>query len=188
MQSGAQSGGLSSGSWPSYGFPSSSPFSQPPAMSPLPQNPSTSAPMPGFPGSTPGYGSQAGQQSGQSGYPPTQTGRGYPYGQPNYPGDTQHYDMLPATGALPAQPASQSAPQQAGSPLSQQVLESIPRRTMLSEHIEQLPLDRRERMVLLLIDGRRTLIDLARLTRRTERELFAVLNHLAGLGLVQMSS
>jgi predicted transcriptional regulator len=39
-------------------------------------------------------------------------------------------------------------------------------------------------MILLLIDGRRTLSDLARLTRRTEREVLAVLDHMATLGLV----
>ncbi len=61
-----------------------------------------------------------------------------------------------------------------------------PQRTMLSEQIDQLPLDRRERMVLLLVDGQRHLSDLARLTRRSERELLSVLEYLAGLGLVRL--
>lgn len=179
MQSGTQSGSLSSGSWPAYGFPASSPFSQPPAMSPLPPHTPTSAPNSGFPGSTPGYGSQ----SGQIGYPP-HSGHGY-----MQDGDAARNDTLYNTGMLPAaQPAAQVAAQQPAAPLSQQILDSVPRRTLLSEHVEQLPLDRRERMVLLLIDGRRTVVDLARLTRRTERELLGVLSHLAGLGLVQMSS
>ncbi|MGZ3637456.1 MAG: hypothetical protein ACXVCX_06410 [Ktedonobacterales bacterium] len=184
MQSGAQSGGLSSGSWPAYGYPHSSPFSQPPAMSPLPPNASTPAPNSGFPTGNPAYGSQP----GQSGYPLGQPGYGYAPGASSYPGDAPRNDPFYSTGMLPAQPSSQVAAQQPPAPLSPQVLESVPQRTRLSEHVEQLPLDRRERMVLLLIDGRRTVVDLARLTRRAERELLGVLSHLAGLGLVQMSS
>lgn len=184
MQSGAQSSGLSSGSWPAYGYPGSTPFSQPPAMSPLPPSASTPAPGSAFPTSNPGYGSQP----SQTGYPAGQPGYGYTPGASSYPGDVARNDPFYNTGMLPAQPAPQAAAQQSAAPLSRQVLESVPRRTALSEHVEQLPLDRRERMVLLLIDGRRTLVDLARLTRRTERELLGVLSHLAGLGLVQMSS
>ncbi|MGH2486922.1 MAG: hypothetical protein ACRDHE_13005, partial [Ktedonobacterales bacterium] len=52
----------------------------------------------------------------------------------------------------------------------------------------QLPLDRRERMLLLLVDNRRTLSDLARLTRRNEREVLSVLEHLSTLGLVQVNA
>lgn len=186
MQSNSYPNGLSSGSWPSYGFPSSTPFSQPPAMSPLPpNNPATAAPGSGFPQPYPGYG----VQSGQPGYPaPGQSGRGYAPGAPNQAGDPARYEGYYNTGMLPAQPAAPPATAQPDSPVGQEVLESIPRRTMLSEQVEQLPLDRRERMVLLLVDGRRTVVDLARLTRRTEREVLGVLSHLSGLGLVQMSS
>ena len=63
----------------------------------------------------------------------------------------------------------------------------IPRRSMLADHVDLLPLDRRERMILLLLDGKRQLPDLARLTRRDERDVFAVLDHLASLGLVEFS-
>lgn len=182
MQSGSYPNGVSSGSWPSYGFPPSAPYSQPSAAYPPQPNAPTSASHPGFAQPATGYG----PQSGQPGYPPAQPGRGY--GQQGSQGDTSRYDSFYNTGMLPAQPAAPPATQQSEVLLSQQVLESIPRRTMLSEQVEQLPLDRRERMVLLLIDGRRTVVDLARLTRRTERELLAVLQHLSGLGLVQMSS
>lgn len=70
--------------------------------------------------------------------------------------------------------------------LSPDQLALRPRRTFLADRVEHLPLDRRERMVVLLVDGRRNLSDLARLTRRTEREVLVVLNHLAGLGLIQL--
>jgi hypothetical protein len=40
-------------------------------------------------------------------------------------------------------------------------------------------------MILLLVDGRRGISDLARLTRRTEDEVLAVLAHLRLLGLVE---
>ncbi len=66
------------------------------------------------------------------------------------------------------------------------LLSVIPQRTMVSEQIDQLPLDRRERMVLLLVDGQRTVADLARLTRRAEAELQSVLIHLELLGLVRL--
>jgi hypothetical protein len=39
-------------------------------------------------------------------------------------------------------------------------------------------------MVLLLVDGRRSVPDLARLTRRSEEEIQAVLSHLRALRLV----
>jgi hypothetical protein len=184
MQSGAQSGALSSGSWPAYGYLTSTPFSQPPAMSPLPPNASTPNPNSVYPTSTSGYGSQP----SQTGYSAGQAGYGYAPGVAGFPGDAARSDPFYSTGMMPAQPGTQVGTQQQAAPLSPQVLESIPRRTRLSEQVEQLPLDRRERMVLLLIDGRRTVVDLARLTRRTERELLGVLTHLAGLGLVQMSS
>ena len=64
----------------------------------------------------------------------------------------------------------------------------VPRRLASMDRLENLPLDRRERMVLLLVDGQRNLSDLSRLTRRTERELLAVLDYLAGLGLVELRS
>jgi hypothetical protein len=50
---------------------------------------------------------------------------------------------------------------------------------------DPLPLDRRERMVLLLVDGKRSVTDLARLTRRTEDEVRVVLGNLKMLGLIE---
>jgi hypothetical protein len=69
-------------------------------------------------------------------------------------------------------------------PLRPEQLAARPRRTTPSMNVDQLPLDRRERMILLLIDGQRTVMDLVRLTRRNENDLYAVLNHLRILGLV----
>ena len=75
----------------------------------------------------------------------------------------------------------------AAAPQTASQITAVPRRTVMAEHVDQLPLDRRERMLLLLVDGRRTLADLARLTRRNEREVLGVLDHLSTLGLVQIS-
>jgi hypothetical protein len=61
----------------------------------------------------------------------------------------------------------------------------IPQRVISIDRLEELPLDRRERVVLLLIDGRRTLTDLVRLTRRSEQEIQAILAHLAALRLIE---
>jgi len=66
-----------------------------------------------------------------------------------------------------------------------EVLDAVPYQMGVSEPIEQLPLDRRERMILLLVNGQRSMIDLVRLTHRSEREIYAVLHHLALLGLIQ---
>jgi Domain of unknown function (DUF4388) len=61
----------------------------------------------------------------------------------------------------------------------------MPRRTSRVDLSDPLPLDRRERMVLLLVDGRRSVTDLARLTRRSEAEVKAVLGNLKMLGLIE---
>lgn len=61
----------------------------------------------------------------------------------------------------------------------------VPRRVNAVEHLENLPLDRRERMVLLLVDGHRSLADLVRLTRRSEQEIQAILSHLSALRLIE---
>jgi uncharacterized protein YecA (UPF0149 family) len=42
-------------------------------------------------------------------------------------------------------------------PLTPELLMVIPRRTSLGDQFEQLPLDRRERMALMLVDGQRTI-------------------------------
>lgn len=61
----------------------------------------------------------------------------------------------------------------------------VPRRLTSMDRLDTLPLDRHERMVLLLVDGRRSLIDLVRLTRRNEQELQIILARLAALGLIE---
>jgi hypothetical protein len=61
----------------------------------------------------------------------------------------------------------------------------VPRRLASMDRLDALPLDRRERMVLLLVDGRRSLADLVRLTRRSEQELQTILSHLAALRLIE---
>lgn len=65
-------------------------------------------------------------------------------------------------------------------------LRLVPERASTAEQPDQLPLDRRERMVLLLVDGQRSIADLIRLTNRSESEVLAVLNHLTQLGLVRV--
>lgn len=71
-------------------------------------------------------------------------------------------------------------------PLRPEQLATRPRRTTPSMNVDQLPLDRRERMVLLLVDGQRSVMDLVRLTRRHENDLYGVLNHLRILGLITL--
>ncbi len=142
------------GSWPSYGYPSSNSLN---SLSPLPDFGSSGDV------SNPGYYDN--RQSNAPGY--------------SYPGMPDPYAT--AGGYAGANPvATSSAPLQ----LRPEQLMSRPRRTSLSEQIDQLPLDRRERMVLLLVDGQRTVDDLVRLTRRSDTELYSVLNHLRILGLV----
>lgn len=66
------------------------------------------------------------------------------------------------------------------------VLTIVPRRTALGDQVDRLPLDRRERMVLMLVDGNRTISDLGRLTRLQDQDAYAVLLHLSHLGCVEV--
>lgn len=144
---------MPSGSWPSYGYPSSSSLN---SLSPLPD-----------------FGS-SGDVNTSAGFDNDATFSGY-----GYPGAQDPFAAL--GGLAGSAPAATATPQ---SPLRPEQLMSRPRRTSLSEQVDQLPLDRRERMVLLLVDGQRTVADLVRLTRRNDVELYAVLSHLRILGLV----
>ena len=141
-------------SWPSYGYPSTSSL-----------NSFTPAP--------PDYGSSA-PSDPLSAYPTDPTAPMSvlygAYGQPESP--------------QPMQPPYAGGATATALPLRPEQLAARPRRTTPSMNVDQLPLDRRERMVLLLVDGQRTVMDLVRLTRRNEGDLFAVLNHLRILGLV----
>jgi hypothetical protein len=150
---------LPGGSWPSYGNMGSQP------------NPSPLPPSSSFANSFPRPGSQPG-------FAPVPSGA--------YTGDLPDYDAMYGGLQPSGAPTHQTGYQNAAS-INPGVLALTPRRTSLSEQVDQLPLDRRERMVLLLIDGRRNVGDLARLTRRTEREILRVLEHLSGLGLIQMN-
>jgi len=69
--------------------------------------------------------------------------------------------------------------------MTPEMLRAVPERTAMSAQVDQLPLDRRERMVLLLVDGQRTVADLTRLIRRSQHEVYAVLYHLRLLGLIE---
>ena len=103
------------------------------------------------------------------------------------------HNGVPSQSALGSSYPSGPQPTQAGPSGSQPSSPSmgvsypgqIPRRTSRSELSDPLPLDRRERMVLLLVDGRRSVADLSRLTRRGEGELVAVLGNLKMLGLIE---
>lgn len=148
--------GVSSGSWPVYDYPSSAPYSQPPAGS----YPSTTS-LPNL-GSHPGYMPNS-----------TMPGSG------GTSGDLPRFDSTYGGATTTQIPMSNT-------PITADVLTTVYRRSILADHTDQLPLDRRERMILLLVDGRRNLADLTRLTRRSEREVLSVLEHLASLGLVQM--
>ncbi|HLZ24769.1 MAG TPA: hypothetical protein VKQ30_21835 [Ktedonobacterales bacterium] len=148
--------GVSSGSWPSYGTSGTYPNSSPSAPF---GNPTTSSSLPNL-GSQPGYFPQSSVPSSGSS------------------GDLSRYDV-------PYGGSTQTSLPQSHPPVSQEVLSIVYRRSILAERTDQLPLDRRERMGLLLVDGRRTVSDLVRLTRRSDREMVAVLDHLASLGLIQ---
>ena len=154
--------GISSGSWPTY-YPNTPPGNS--SYSPPPSNYPSSTSLPSF-GSQPGY-------------PPNPAFPAMPVGAGSISGDLPRYDGQ-YSGATTAQiPLTNT-------PITPEVLATVFRRSILADHTDQLPLDRRERMILLLVDGRRTVSDLTRLTRRSEREVLSVLEHLASLGLVQL--
>ncbi len=158
------------GAWPSgdSGWSNRSPGTQPP-----PGN------MTGIPSSAswPSYGS--GPSPIYSPRPPVQPSMPYngqgvtgqlPGGAASHPGMTPSQPSAP----YPAAPATTVGPQT-----------PPPRRISRVDLSDPLPLDRRERMVLLLIDGRRSIADLVRLTRRSEDEVRAVLGNLKMLGLIE---
>jgi hypothetical protein len=165
------------GSWPSYGGYPSSPSYAPSAPPQYPQNPG--------PPPYPPYGSGYSQPAPNTGYPQQPPNTGYPQQAPNtgYPGGGAPNPSDPYYRQTPPTPTASSLPGANG--FRPDLLEAIPYQTGIAEPIEQLPLDRRERMILLLINGQRSMLDLVRLTHRSEREIYAVLQHLALLGLIQ---
>lgn len=110
-----------------------------------------------------------------------------PQGQPTPPNPYQGAPLSPDAPYGPAygqQGMTRPVTTSSLPRVSPDLLAIVPRRTPVSEQVDQLPLDRRERMVLLLVDGQRAISDLARLTRRNEQDLLSVLTHLEMLGLV----
>lgn len=167
------------GSWPSYGGYSSNP-------SYAPSSPPQYPPNPGPPSPYPPYGSGYSQPMPNTGYPQQPPNTGYPGGgAPNtgYPGGGGPNPSDPYYWQTPPTPTASSLPGSNG--FRPDLLESVPYQVGIAEPIEHLPLDRRERMILLLINGQRSMLDLVRLTHRNEREIYAVLQHLALLGLIQ---
>jgi hypothetical protein len=143
--------------WPSYGYPSTSSLN---SFSPLP--PDTTSSNLNDP-----FGSYITDPTAPIS---SLYGHGYRQTETQWPSPSPYSSGATVT-ALPLRPEQ---------------LASRPRRTTPSMNVDQLPLDRRERMVLLLIDGQRSVMDLVRLTRRQESDLYAVLNHLRVLGLVTL--
>jgi len=198
---------------PSQPLAPNTPRPRTPSFPPLPQGPNSGASYapddyppdsgslpgyrgPGAPGASPYPGGSDRSRGGQ-GYSqplanlPNLPNLNYPGYPPDPGGSRSHYP--PSRGGPPSPPRTPSPPPSAPSyapsstyNMQPETLAVVPYRTPMATSIEQLPLDRRERMVLLLIDGQRSISDLIRLTRRSEQELYAVLNHLRLLGLLAM--
>lgn len=165
------------GSWPSSesGWGSG-------RASPAPPSPHGSGSLPGSlpSGSWPSYGYPSPTPPRLPNAPSTPPPAGF--GQTGaLPGGqwSESQPGVPASFPTMTRTASSAPGTTTGSPLA------VPRRVPRDDQAEPLPLDRRERMVLLLVDGRRNLSDLARLTRRTEDEIQSVIGHLRMLRLVE---
>jgi hypothetical protein len=195
----------SSGSLPPIGSGSFPPGSYIPGQSgqiPPPgqrSQPNLSQPVPGGSGSMSGsfpppvsgpspYPPQANPGSNGS-YPPGsspyQPGAGQPpgYGTGPMPRPTTGWGA-PDSGSLPGQSyPPQQLPPQIVARLARSA--AILVRTARFDPNAMQALDRRERQVILLIDGRRTIDDVLRLTRRSQEEIRAILAHLIMLGLVE---
>ncbi len=185
----------SSGSLPPMGSGSFPPGSFPqgqsgPIPSPGPHSqPNLSIPAQGGSGPMSGsYPPQSNYGLGNGTYPP---GSGsFPPGSGPMPGygtgplPRPEAWGAPDSGSLPGQ----SSPPQ---PVPPQVAARLARpgtilvRTMRFDPNAMQTLDRRERQVILLIDGRRTIDEVLRLTRRSQEEIRAILAHLIMLGLVE---
>jgi hypothetical protein len=160
---------LSGTTWPAYGYQQSDPRF-----------------APASPPSTP-FDDLAALAAASSQGAPNRFGPAPLYSQPSLgvPGPAMP-PSGPATGPYRTGPYG-SGPYGRMQPAATGLLTIVPQRTAVAQQVDLLPLDRRERMVLLLVDGQRTVADLARLTRRTEPELQSVLTHLELLGLVRLA-
>ena len=65
--------------------------------------------------------------------------------------------------------------------------QQVPRRTAQAENAGQLDLARAERLIMLLVDGHRSVYDLVKLTRKTDDEVRGTLERLVSLRLVAFS-
>ena len=165
------------GSWPSYGYPPSNPNYSQSSPSQYPPNPASSPYPPSYGG---GY-SQPAPTHGNTGYSGNQ---GYP-GSTGYQGGAPDANDPYYRQTTPQQQGFTATSMPGAPSFRAEMLEAVPYQTGMSEPIEQLPLDRRERMILLLVNGQRSMLDLVRLTHRSDREIYSVLHHLALLGLIQ---
>ena len=156
---------------PNYPPPGTS-FPPTPGFAP-PRNPAGGYPSTGSFPSAPNSGS----------FPPGPGTGSFPPG-PGTGGFSSGY----ATGGFPPTPGMFPQAPQPTNPGAGAVavmdLHYVPRRQMQLEQEMMYAMDRRERQLLLLIDGRRTVNDLVRLTRRTENEVQTILAHLLAMSLV----
>jgi hypothetical protein len=65
--------------------------------------------------------------------------------------------------------------------------QQVPRRTDKAENAGQLDLARAGRLIMLLVDGHRSVYDLVKLTRKTDDEVRSTLERLVSLRLVAFS-
>jgi Domain of unknown function (DUF4388) len=128
--------------------------------------------------STPPYQSAPPYQS----TPPYQSAPPY-QSTPPYPQQAPNSGYMPGSGPMPAAPRPYGMPPQH---ILQRLNESnyIPRRITSDNAADAVGLDRRDRQLLLLVDGRRTIADLVRLTRRGDEEIRYILAYLISMGLV----
>ena len=156
-------------------------------------------PPPGSGSFTGGFGA-TGPQSGypSSSFPPTNSNTGAPGYAPrtptNYPQASDYpgagygppnggYPPTGPNGTYPPTGPWRGGPLPAGQ-AGMLAATFVPRRLGIPD-ANNLPLDRRERQILLLIDGRRSVSDLMRLTRRGGDEVQYILAHLIALSLVE---
>lgn len=127
-------------------------------------------------------------QSNPGQFQPGGSNPGAPSQSGPWPAQTPPSGPYTGTNGYYNQPAS-PPPSQRGLP-PQQLLQRLqqpgytPRRITATDASTATQLGRGERQVLLLIDGQRTIPDLARLTRRDNNEVCNILAQLMGYGLV----
>ncbi len=155
--------------------------------------PNQQVPPPSGSGSFPGGMGMAGSQPGMNGsspqHSPYTTNPALGGSQPGIGNPGISYPPGPQGGPAAGTNYGSS---QGGAPLGNPAtriaqLDSsyIARRLLYNENGASLSLERRERQLLLLVDGRRTISDLVRLTRRSEDEVQSMLAHLIAMNLVK---